>query len=251
MRAPASRQPVRVLFVDDGGVLNDNERRGPEWRRLVGEFFAPRLGGTPEAWAAANSAVFPGTWQRYLAHVRTATAGVRPFLRAEDRRWLAEMCAAVGVRVDTDEPDELDELMEAAHRYITRRVSSAYPEAAQAIRDLARAGIALHTAAGHTALQLDGYLRGMGLRELFDRLYGVDLVDRFKTGPQYYAAILADSGVDPAEAAVIDDSAEALDWAAACGLRTIRVARVNGDSGDGGDGRHETISSLAALPLIL
>lgn len=243
MRVPASRPPLRVLFVDDGGVLNDNERRAPEWRRLIGEFFAPRLGGTTEAWAAANAAVFPRTWERYLAHVRTATREVREFLQAEDRRWLLEMCAAVGVEV---EPVELDELVEASHRYITRNADCAYPEAAQAIRDVARSGLALHTASGGTSLQLDGYLRGMGLRELFDRLYGADLIDRFKSGPQYYTAMLADSGVDPSEAAVIDDSAQALDWAAATGLRTIQVVR---DGGTGGG--HERIPGLAALPLIL
>ena len=239
---PASR-PVRVLFVDDGGVLNDNERRAPEWRRLLGEFFGPRLGGTPEAWAAANAAVFPGTWERYLAHLRVATTGVRGFLRSEDRRWLLEMCAAVGVEVDDG---DLDELVEASHRYITRNAVCAYPESAQAIRDVARSGIALHTASGETSLQLDGYLRAMGLRELFDRLYGTDLIDRFKSGPDFYTAILADSGVDPADAVVVDDSADALDWAAGCGLRTIQVARHGG-----GEGRHERISSLSALPLIL
>jgi len=234
-----------VLFVDDGGVLNDNERRAPEWRRLVGEFFAPRLGGTPDAWAAANATIFPTSWARYLAHISIATAGVRAFFQAEDRRWLRGMCAAVGVASPEDR-DELDELVEAAQRYITRNVASAYPDAAQAIRDVARSGIALHTASGGTALQLDGYLRAIGLRELFDRLYGVDLIDRFKSGPHYYAAILADSGVDPAEAAVIDDSPEALDWAASCGLRTIRVARTGG-----GDGRHESVASLALLPHVL
>ncbi|GAC1492263.1 MAG: hypothetical protein NVS1B1_10010 [Candidatus Limnocylindrales bacterium] len=232
-----------MLFVDDGGVLNDNERRAPEWRRLIGDFFAPRLGGTREAWAAANAAVFPGTWERYLAHIRTATTGVREFLQAEDRRWLVEMCAAVGVEVAAD---EVDDLVEASHRYITRNADCAYPESAQAIRDVARSGITLHTASGETSVQLDGYLRAMGLRELFDRPYGTDLIDRFKSGPHYYAAILADSGVDPADAVVVDDSAEALDWAAACGLRTIQVAR-----GGGGGGRHETITSLSSLPLLL
>jgi len=232
-----------VLFVDDGGVLNDNERRGPEWRRLLGEFFGPRLGGTGEAWAAANLAIFPVTWERYLAHTRTATTGVREFLKSEDRRWLLEMCAAVGVQV---EPGDIDELVEAVHRYITRNADCAYPESAQAIRDVARSGITLHTASGGTSLQLDGYLRAMGLRELFDRLYGTDLIDRFKNGPHYYAAILADSGVDPADAVVVDDSAEALDWAAGCGLRTIQVARHGGEGGG-----HERIPTLAALPLIL
>jgi hypothetical protein len=39
---PAS---LRVAFLDDGGVLNDNGRRGPEYRRLLGEYMPPRLGG--------------------------------------------------------------------------------------------------------------------------------------------------------------------------------------------------------------
>lgn len=234
-----------MLFVDDGGVLNDNERRAPEWRRLVGEFFAPRLGGTPDAWAAANAVVFPASWARYLAHIAGATDGVRAFLQAEDRRWLREMCAAVGVTPPED-GEELDDLIDAAQRYITRNVVSAHPEAAQAIRDIARSGIVLHTASGGTSLQLDGYLRGLGLRPLFDRLYGVDLIDRFKSGPHYYAAILADSGVDPREAAVVDDTAEALDWAASCGLRTIQVARAGA-----GDRRHEVVAGLGMLPHLL
>lgn len=233
-----------MLFVDDGGVLNDNERRAPEWRRLIGEFFTPRLGGTPEAWAAANAAVFPAVWERYLAHARVATSGVRAFLQGEDRRWLLAMCKQVGVSA---EPDEVDELVAASHRYITRNAVCAYPDASQAIRDVARSGITLHTASGGTALQLDGYLRGMGVRELFDRLYGADLVDRFKSGPHYYTALLADSRVDPAEAAVIDDSVEALDWAASCGLRTIHIAR----QGEGDDPRHERVTTLDALALLL
>ena len=234
---------MRVLFVDDGGVLNDNARRAPEWRRLVGEFFAPRLGGTPEAWAAANAAVIEGWWRRWLAYAPTAVSGVSDYWRAEDRRWLTEMCAAAGGSVAED---DVDDLVAAAHRYITPRVRSAYPEAPQAIRDLARDGIALHTASGGSSLQLHGYLSGSGIRDVFDRLYGPDLIDRFKTGPHYYAAILADSGVDPAEAAVVDDSIEALDWAAACGLRTIHLTR----DGREAEGRHETIRSLTALPLI-
>ncbi len=39
-----------TIFLDDGGgVMNDNEVRGPQWQRLVGEYFSPTLGGAPEA----------------------------------------------------------------------------------------------------------------------------------------------------------------------------------------------------------
>ena len=51
-----------VLFVDDSGVLNDNRLRGPQWDRLVGEFFPPLLGGRPEAWPEANRVVAERDW---------------------------------------------------------------------------------------------------------------------------------------------------------------------------------------------
>jgi HAD superfamily hydrolase (TIGR01509 family) len=229
--------------VDDGGVMNDNELRGPEWRRLLAELFGPRLGGTPERWSEANRVVIDLWWPRFLAHLATATDGVVPWLRAEDRRWLLEMCARAGVAPPDD--SELDDLVQAAHRYVGERCRSAYPDAVPALRSLARAGTMLQTASGEDAAQLDSYLRGMGIRDLFDRLYGPDLVDRWKNGPAYYAAILADSGIDPAEAVVVDDSPEALGWAAECGFRPIHLDRAGRGS------QHERIRSLAELPGLL
>lgn len=40
-----------VIFLDDGGVMNDNTLRGFQWERMVAEFFKPVLGGTFEAWS--------------------------------------------------------------------------------------------------------------------------------------------------------------------------------------------------------
>lgn len=223
--------------------MNDNDQRGPEWRRLIGEFFVPRIGGTPEAWSEANRAVIDTWWPRFLAHLQTATDGVVPWLRAEDRRWLLDMCARVGVAPPADH--EIDDLVQAAHRYVGERCRSAYPDVVPALRSLARDGIALHTASGEDAAQLNSYLRGMGVRDLFGHLYGPDLIDRWKNGPAYYAAIAADSGIDPANAAVVDDSPDALGWAAACGFQAIHLDRLGRGS------PYDGISSLADLPLLL
>jgi len=38
------------IFLDDGGVITDKERRAAEFARLVGDCFVPLLGGTEEAW---------------------------------------------------------------------------------------------------------------------------------------------------------------------------------------------------------
>lgn len=41
---------IKAIFIDDGGVMNDNAVRGPQWQRLIGEYLAPRLGGSGAAW---------------------------------------------------------------------------------------------------------------------------------------------------------------------------------------------------------
>ena len=60
-----------TIFLDDGGVMNDNDVHGPQWQRLVGEYFSPILGGAPEAWAAENciymeSMFDPAQWESRL-----------------------------------------------------------------------------------------------------------------------------------------------------------------------------------------
>ena len=37
-----------MVFLDDGGVMNDNNERGLQWQRLVSEYFVPLLGGPRE-----------------------------------------------------------------------------------------------------------------------------------------------------------------------------------------------------------
>ena len=62
------------LFLDDGGVLNDNSLRGPEWLRLIGEFMPARLGGTAEQWASANRVVFSQVWGDLQKRLPTSLA---------------------------------------------------------------------------------------------------------------------------------------------------------------------------------
>jgi HAD superfamily hydrolase (TIGR01509 family) len=238
--------PELVVFLDDGGVMNDNERRAPQWRQLVGEYFAPRLGGAPAAWAEAN---YTMTTSLFAADAWLARLAAAPsyaaFRRAYWLDWLGEMCALVGVPAPSEA--ECLALAQAAEGWIIGRVQSAFPGAAVAIRALYEGGYALHTASGESSSELAGYLVGMGVRECFGRLYGPDLLDCFKTGPDYYARLLADAGVAPANALVVDDSPQALAWAAKAGARTVLV----GGAAPTRDGQTEQIDSLAKLPALL
>jgi FMN phosphatase YigB (HAD superfamily) len=207
---------VRVVFIDDGGVLNDNERRGPEWRRLLGEYLPPRLGGTGDAWARANVAVFERSWARFLERMRSGSyRGIDAWIRADRARWLIEMCEAVGVAP----PPDPESFAVQTSTWVSERVRADIPGAIKAVHSLAERRLTLHMASGGLSWELAPYLRGMGIREQFDRLYGPDLVDATKNGPHYYEAILEDSRTDPSEAVVVDDSADARAWASAVGLR--------------------------------
>jgi phosphoglycolate phosphatase-like HAD superfamily hydrolase len=210
---------IRVVFVDDGGVLNDNHARAPQWRRLLGEYFGPRVGGTPEAWAAANIGAFERSWARFVDRLAGAgeSGGVDRWVREERARWLSDMCEQVGVPT----PGDAESSAIAASTWVSERVKSEIPGAVDAVRELAAAGMVLHTASGGLSWELDPYLRSMGIRQHFDRLYGPDLVDRYKNGPHYHAAILADSGTEPAHAAVVDDSPEVRAWATSLGVRSF------------------------------
>jgi HAD superfamily hydrolase (TIGR01509 family) len=236
-----------VVFLDDGGVMNDNARRGPQWQRLVAEFFAPLLGGEPAAWAEANRVVAegllePAAWQ---ARLREAS-NYASFDRAYQRDWLGGMCALVGVAAPPEE--EGFALACRANDWITRRVRSACPGAVEAIRALAARGYALHTASGELSADLAGYLEGMGVRECFGRLYGPDLLDTFKEGPEYYARLFADADVAPADALVVDDSPRAVAWAASVGARAVLVGATSPPPGDGATPR---IAGLFELPALL
>ena len=234
-----------VLFLDDGGVMNDRALRVPQWHTLVGAFFPPILGGTAEAWGAANRVMGP-LWEEYLRMY--ACQGVAAYQRAYLLAWLRGMCERVGVPVPPE--DESLELARRASAYVTRRVRSAFPGAVEAIRELHARGYALHTASGEDSDDLAGYLEGMGVRECFGRLYGPDLVNTLKYAPEgtaYYTRIFADAGVAPVDALVVDDSPAALRWAADAGARTALVG-VRPDDGFLPD---LTLGSLSELPRAL
>lgn len=234
--------PDLTLFIDDGGVLNDNSRRGPEFMRLVAEFFPPRLGGKPETWAEVNRATFQGVFDAHKDAMAVVDAYHQEVV-AYETAWLTAMCEGVGV----SPPDASDcaALAREALLYITRRTRAAYPGAAETVAILVGAGYTLHTASNQPSWELEGYLSGMGVLDHFGILFGADLVNAMKPSRTYYERAFAMAGVDPARALVLDDSPEYLDAARDVGARAVLVGPAGAPSG------HLAIPSLAALPALL
>ena len=162
------------LFLDDGGVLNDNSLRGPEWLRLIGEFMPARLGGTAEQWASANQVVFSQVWGNLQKRLPDF-ASHQVFQRTYATTWMRGMCAHVGITPPPD--DDAVTLYSELSGYIGERATSAIAGAADAVLSLHRAGYTLYTASGTPSWELRGIMAKMGISETFSGLYGPDLVD--------------------------------------------------------------------------
>src|SRR6266566_2509869 len=236
--------PLLNIFLDDGGVITDKQRRAAEFERLVGGSFVPLLGGTEEAWTYSHRAMVDRLAEPQSASALTAADFVS-FYRAYQLHWVAEMCELL----DLPTPPE-EEHLDLAYRalgWITRRIQAALPGAVEAIHLLHRQGYVLHTASGSCSLELAGSCEGMGVRHCFRHLYGADLINTFKEGPEYYARLFADAGVQPEGALVVDDSADATRWAARLGARTVLI----GSSPYSQTGLTSHLGSLSELPAFL
>jgi phosphoglycolate phosphatase-like HAD superfamily hydrolase len=219
---------ITTLFIDKGGVLIDNTVLSPQYRRLLGEFLPTELGGDPDAWANANVDAARRAFARYQqAYVIAPSTRIRDWYAEDVRRWLYEMCDEVGR--PRPPAAQADRIANAAHEYVRRRVDIRAPRIIERLRDLHRRELKLHVASGDQHTDLVGYLETMGTLDLFDRVYGSDLIDVWKASPAYYRAILADTRTDAANAVVVDDSETAIAWAAECGLRGVLVRRQDGE----------------------
>jgi len=233
-----------IVFVDLGGVIIDKDQQITQWQRLVGECFVRLLGGTQEVWSLAHRLVTKRLEKWEEAYGQTP-ADFLSFYRSYQLQWVRGMCELLGMLI----PAEEECLVLAYHAIasITRRIQAGLPGAMEAIRILHQQGYPLHLASGSCSLELAGYLDGLGVRHCFGRLYGADLINTFKEGPEYYRRLFADVGIQPAEALVVDDSPHAINWAAQTGAKTVLVITASSPN-RGGLAR---IASLAQLPAFL
>ena len=209
-----------ALFLDDGGVLNDNGLRGPEWLRLIGEFMPDRLGGTAEQWTRANRAVFPQVWGNLQKRLPQFVSH-HEFQRSYANDWMSGMCAYVDIAPPSDHDAEA--LYRELAIYVGERANSAIPGTAEAVLALHRAGYRLNTASGTPSWELRGIMTKMGIAETFTRLYGPDLVDHVKYGYAFYERVLNDAGVAPSRALVIDSDSRCCRWAFEAGANAVWI----------------------------
>lgn len=219
---------ITTLFIDKGGVLVNNGELGAQYQRLIGEYLPRILGGEPAGWAKANVWAFDQQWARWEAATRSpATMTIREWFDSDAANWLYDMCEMV--RIPRPPKKDAMRIANDTLRYVRERVGIKVPAIIGRLRALQQRGVTLHIASGDAHEDLVEYLRAINARDLFDRVYGSDLLNVWKSSPAYYRAILADTRTDPTTAVVVDDSDRAIEWAAECGLRGVLVQRQEGE----------------------
>jgi HAD superfamily hydrolase (TIGR01509 family) len=230
--SPGYVTKITTLFIDKGGVLVNNDELGAQYQRLIAEFLPTVIGGTGGAWADANVWAFDRQLERWEAAARSdPTTNIRQWFADDARTWLYDMCDMVSL--PRPPAEDADRIAAETLRYVRENVGVAVPAIVDRLRELRRRGLTLHVASGDAYEDLVQYLEAIGARELFDRVYGTDLLNVWKSGPAYYRAILAETGVDPSRAIVVDDSERAISWAAECGLGGVLVRRAPGEPFEG------------------
>ncbi len=210
-----------TVFFDDGGVLNDNKICGMQWKKFVGEYYSTRFSGDPKIWGEANHKTLASYFDIFWKDGKENFDDYQSFYNDFKRNMVLGMFKEAGKILPKD--IIIEEVFNSARDYVIPKVRSAIPGVIHAVKELAAKGFNLYTAAGAVSIEMKMYLEGLGISQYFIEYYGPDLINTWKSGPDYYKAIFNHSGVDPKKSIIIDDQPRFLDKALEVGTNVIQA----------------------------
>lgn len=216
-----------AIFFDDGGVINNNEARAPQWRKLIAEYFMPKYGKTLEQWSEAN-AIFLEREIKEWAEVldNNQLIDMTKFLERYDISWVRDMFEHLNIPLPG--PKDCLKITREAYAWIIPQVNSAYEGMNELVKKLA-SHFVLYTSSGGDNRTLKAYYKGQGIEQYFRTLYGSDLIGVFKSHQEYFERLFKYTGVDPTKAIIIDDKEKVLDLADGFGAKCI-LSNISGDA---------------------
>jgi phosphoglycolate phosphatase-like HAD superfamily hydrolase len=192
-----------TIFFDDGGVINDNNIRGQQWKKFVGEYYSARFGGDSEVWGEANHKLINLLFDIFWRDGKENFDDYQSFYNDFKKNMVLGMFKEVG-KIPPKEIN-VEEVYNSASQYVIPKVRSAIPGVIDSIKQLFARGFILYTASGAVSIEMKMYLDGLGVSQYFVEFYGPDLINTWKSGPNYYKALFNHSRVDPTKAIIIDD----------------------------------------------
>jgi FMN phosphatase YigB (HAD superfamily) len=210
------------IFFDDGGVLNNNEIRGEQWKKLIPKYFLPRFGGTEQIWSYANHLVINEEMEKleklWIAKKRPEDFNV--FWKKFMTDWVDQMFAYAGISLP--EIDKI-ELFKDVSKFVIPQIRSANEGVKETLKILWERGYNLYTASGEVSWELKDYIIGMQCEAYFhDLYYGPDLINEGKLSPKFFTKVFQDVGIEPCQAILVDDNPFFLEYAKQAGANIIQ-----------------------------
>jgi phosphoglycolate phosphatase-like HAD superfamily hydrolase len=219
--------PKKIIFFDDGGVLNDNYLRGEQWKELLVKFLVPRFGGDPNIWKETNQKLMQMMSEIWInqrnSHVFKTYREIQDF---EDTMWVEGMFDPQ-TNIKKPTKSEYYSLCREVEEFVAPKCSSSFPGVIAVIKKLFQKNYKLYTASGENSLLLKGYLTGMGVLDCFINLYGPDIIGISKGSKEYYETIFEHAKVSTSDVIVIDDSSSMLDLVTDLGATPIHCLFQN------------------------
>jgi HAD superfamily hydrolase (TIGR01509 family) len=164
-------------------------------------------------------------------------------------RLLAEIVSQAEAKLGRSLPEDFLERFERARAAAFRSELRAVPGAAQAVRRVSVAGVAVCVASQGKLSKTRLTLGLTGLRDLFPAgaLFSAESVQRGKPHPDLFLHAAAAMGVEPAHCLVVEDTASGVTAAVSAGMRAVGYA-ADGDREALRRAGAESLCSLTELP---
>ena len=210
------------LFVDFDDTLSDYREMGRQYVERLADLLCREHGGCHEEWTTVLASALTSSLERYAEEYGgRPRSGMAKWVRQEHERVLREVFTAMNARLPADiHPADLslklqyDALCDC---------NALFRGAAEALDEIQSYGVIIHAASSWPSDYIQGAMFGAGLAPFITSMFGPDLVDCPKEGPEFYRLIFRSSEVPASRAVVVDDQPECLQWAEEAGARVIQA----------------------------
>ena len=209
-----------AIFFDDGGVLNDNSIRTPQWKALCGEFFHSRFGGDPEEWGEANQKAIQSLEIDGMKQEEVDIDYVTYYANFKSE-WVKKMFQGAGRSVPLKK--EHERIFDTTIEYVWPKIHSAIPGIIESIKNLYSKGFVLYTSTALPSREIKMVLEQMGIKHLFRGFYGPDLINTRKLNSNFFKAMFNDIKLVPKKAIVIEDRPRCIENALNTGANAIQA----------------------------
>lgn len=149
-------------------------------------------------------------------------------------------------------PADWPETMKRRTAAVMAEEVTAIPGAADALAAVRRAGLPIALGSNSSQVELSAKLTRLGFTDFFEgRIFSFEDVPRAKPEPDVYLAAAASCGVEPAECAVVEDSAAGARAGVAAGCTVLGFAHVTEAEVLLAAGARATFTKMAGLPELL